>query len=561
MQNNQKQNPFASVLPPVPEGYRTRMEDALAALPVDSVKPAVSCRFSRKQMIILIAALITLLTVGTAFAVAISRMQEVRDDAQMTIANYQSIVNGSGDAAETADYAKPTPYVIMAEFNTNENGDWQPEKITNIDVSQKVGEFTIRLFSLWPNYGPDYTGDGNFSTHLYINAKQPRPYALENLRLSVNGGEPIRTVSDVVAERNGGYRATPEPFRAEDWHPENGDNVCLYFALTGNPLLPGTTFEITGTLNGEPFSLFYDFSREAYEALRAEKLDLLEGINEVLSGIPEDTIPVNASMRGEVIDEIALKDHFLYAVMHNDMEYRSDPNNPLGGAYDTYDDGIFMTVDGMLSNIEFVSGSEDENGVGYGIYYAYYPYGDDMPDESLIGFEWTVFRVNWKTKQVTAPKDEAEYLAWRKESMELAAQYHRNDYLARPEASCGAFKVKEMIYLNKSAAGQLAVILETDEPVKDAQLGRRNQPVVTVNGTKLVNETCYVQSPDNFDGGSKNGGKLNGFWLYCPAYCTLPDTFEVTVTWRGDSVTFTMHKSDFETAYVDVPEYKTLLGF
>lgn len=558
MQNDKS---FESLLPPVPESYRTRMENALLALPVDSVRAVPSRGFTKKQLIVLIAALITLLTVGTAFAIGISRMQEVRDDAQKTIANYQSIVNGSTDAAETADFAQPTPYVIMAEFNTNETGDWQPEEITNLDVSQKVGEFTIRLSSLLPNYGPDYTGDGNFTALLYVNAAQPQPYTLENLRLSVNGGEPIRTVSDIIAERHGGYRATPEPFHAEEWHPEKGDGVFPCFALSGNPLLPGTTFEITGTLNGEPFSLFYDFSREAYEALRAEKLDLLEGINEILSGVPEDTIPVNASMRGEVIDEIALKDHFLYAVMHFDAEYCADPNNPRDGAYEEYDSGIFMTVDGMLSNIEFVSGTEDENGFGHGLYYAYYPYGDSMPDESLIGLWSTVFRVNWKTKQVTVPKDEAEYVAWRKESMELSAKYHQNDYLARPEEACGAFKVKEMIYLNKSAEGQLAVILETDEPVKDAQLGRRNQPVVTVNGTTLVNETCYVQTPDNFEGGSKNGGKLNGFWLYCPAYCTLPDTFEVTISWRGDSVTFTMHKSDFETAYVDTREYKTLLGF
>ena len=563
MQNKQnKQNTFESLLPPVPESYRARMEETLAALPVETASRTVSVRsFTKKQMIILIAALVTLLTVGTAFAVGISRMQEMRDDAQNTIADYESIVNGSGNTVSTADYAQPTPYVIRAEFNTNENGEWQPEEIRNLDVSEKVGPFTICLDNLCPNRGPDYEDLGNFSVGLWVNAEQPQPYALQNLRLIINGGEPIRTVSDIVAEREGGYRATPVPFSAEDWNSEKGEHVFLQFALKGNPLLPRTTFEISGTLNGEPFSLFYDFSRDAYEALQAEKLDLLEGINAVLSGVPEDTIPVNASMRGVVIDEIALKDHFLYAVMHNDSEYRSDPNNPLGGAYDTYDEGIFMTVDGMLSNIDFVSGSEDENGVGYGIYYAYYPYGDDMPDESLIGFEWTVFRVNWKTKQVKAPKDEAEYLAWRKESMELASKYHQADYLAKPEATCGAFKVKELIYLNKSAAGQLAVILQTDEPVKDAQHGRDRQPVVTVNGTKLVNETCYVQSPDDFDGGAKNGGKLNGFWLYCPAYRTLPDTFEVTVSWRGDTVTFTMHKSDFEETFVEVPEYKTLLGF
>ena len=145
--------------------------------------------------------------------------------------------------------------------------------------------------------------------------------------------------------------------------------------------------------------------------------------------------------------------------------------------------------------------------------------------------------------------------------MELSAKDYNNDYLAKPEASCSAFTVKEMIYLNKSAEGQLALILETDEPVKDAQHGADKQPIVIVNGTTLVNETCYVQTPNDFYGGSKDGGKLNGFWLLCPAYRTLPDTFEVTVSWRGDTVTFTMHKSDFDTACVDVPAYKSLLGF
>lgn len=555
MQN--KQNPFASVLPPVPESYRARMEDALMALPVESPRTVSTVRFTKKQLIILIAALIALLTVGTAMAVAISRMEEVSGDAQKTIAYYQSVVNGDSTAETVPDSAVPTPYVIMAEFNSNENGDWQPGEIDHINVSQTVGTFTIQLDSLHPDYGPNYYG-GNFTAFLRVNADRVQPFSLTDLSLSINGGEPIPTIDRRVSQ---GSVATPTPFYEAEWTKDVGMLVYPTFAFSGNPLLPGTTFEITGMLNGEPFSLFYDFNREAYEALRSEKLDLLEGINEILSGVPEDTIPVNASMRGEVIDEIALKDHFLYAVMHFDAEYCADPNNSRDGAYEEYDSGIFMTVDGMLSNIEFVSGTEDENGVGYGIYYAYYPYGDSMPDESLIGLWSTVFRVNWKTKQVTVPKDEAEYVAWRKESMELSAKYHQNDYLARPEASCGAFKVKEMIYLNKSAEGQLALIFETDEPVKDAQHGRDKQPIVTVNGTKLVNETCYVQTPNDFYGGSKDGGKLNGFWLYCPAFRTLPDTFEVTVSWQGDMVTFTMHKSDFKEAYVDVPAYKSLLGF
>ena len=88
MQNKQnKQNTFESLLPPVPDSYRARMEETLAALPVETASRTVSVRsFTKKQMIILIAALVTLLTVGTAFAVGISRMQEMRDEAQKTIA-------------------------------------------------------------------------------------------------------------------------------------------------------------------------------------------------------------------------------------------------------------------------------------------------------------------------------------------------------------------------------------------------------------------------------------------------------------------------------------------
>ena len=544
---------FETLLPPVPQSYRTRMEETLDALPVEKNRSVTIGRFTKKQFIILVAALITLLTVGTAFAIGISRMQEVRDDAQEMLAYYQSVVNGSGEAEMALNTAVPTPYVIMQDFETDDNGEWRPSEITHIDVSDTVGAFTIRLKGLSPNYG-----DGRLMADIRIEADHAQPYILENIRISVNGGDPIPTIDQSSGQQ---WSATPTPYAAEEWFSDTFDVLDPTFALSGNPLSPGTTFEITGTLNGEPFSLTYDFSQEAYEALKAEQLETLEAISNVLSDVPEDVIPVNASIRGFVIEEIALKDHFLYVVEHTDREYRTDPNKPQGAAYMEYDKGIFMTVDGMLSNVDFVSSSEGEDGVRHDMYYAYYPYGDPMPKESLIGFKWTVFRVNWETGMVTAPKDEAEYLAWRKESMELSAKDYGTDFLAKPEKACDSFKVNEMIYLNKSASGQLAVILETDEPVKDAQHGADKQPVVTVNSTKLVNETNYVQTPNDFYGGSKDGGKLNGFWFYCPAYRTLPDTFEVTVSWRGGTVTFTMHKSDFDTAYVDVPAYKHLLGF
>ncbi len=560
MQNKQnKQNTFESLLPPVPESYRARMEETLAALPVETASRTVSVRsFTKKQMIILIAALVTLLTVGTAFAVGISRMQEMRDEAQKTIADYESIVNGSGGAETALNNASPTPYVILENFETDENGEWRPNELDRLDVSDTVGAFTIRLVGLSPNYG-----DGHLMADIRIEADHAQPYSLDMLRLSVNGSEPIRTVGDSETDKQ--WSCTPTPCIAEEWFNDNYDIVNPIFALSGNPLQPGMTFEITGTLNGETFNLTYDFSREAYETLKAEQLDSLDAISTVLSDIPDDVILVNKSVRGEVIEEIALKDHFLYVLWHYDREYRTDPNNSdrLQATYKEYDKGIHTTVDGMLSFNDFISSTKGEDGENHQIHRAYFPYDGVMPDESLIGFGRSIFRVNWKNKTVTAPKDDAEYDAWRKESAELSSKDYGTDFLAKPEIACDSFKVKEMIYLNKSAEGQLAVILETDEPVKDALHGRDRQPVVTVNGVTLENEITYIQDPNDFCGGSKNGGKLNGFWLYCPAYRTLPETFEVTVSWRGDTVTFTMHKSDFAETRIDVLEsgYKALLGF
>ena len=101
MQNKHTNNIIKSVLPQVPESYRARMEDTLAALPVDSVRPVTVRGFTKKQIIILVAALITLLTLGTALAVTISRMQEVRDGGLDKINTYEKFVNDSLPAGET----------------------------------------------------------------------------------------------------------------------------------------------------------------------------------------------------------------------------------------------------------------------------------------------------------------------------------------------------------------------------------------------------------------------------------------------------------------------------
>ena len=541
-----------SLFPPVPASYRARMEDVLESLP----EQRVSLRpMSKKQILILAAALTLLLAAGTAVAVGVSVMQSVRDRAAQTVSSYQSIVMGESGAAAAVpgDEAVPSPYVTLSKFETDDNGNWQPDQIRDIAVSETVGALSIGLEHLYAN-----PQNGHFTADLWIEAEHAQPYTLENLRLSINGGEPIPSINERAADQRPDL--TPTPYPADEWFSETSDVLSPVFALSGNPLRPGTVFAFSGTLNGTPFTLTYDFSRETYEALKAEQLDTLNAIASVLSDIPSDPIPVNASMRGMFIEEVALSNHFLYVVWRYDTEYRSDPNAILGAAYDRYDDGINTTVDGMVTRNDFVSSSTDEDGRMHMIHRAYFPYDDELPSESLIGFEWTVFRVNWQTRAATAPKNEDEYLAWRKESADLAASDHETDYVAKPDQTCGAFRLTEMIYLNSSGNSELALIFETDEPVKKAQHGREKQPVVTVNGTEAVNATTYVQDANDFDGGSDKGGRRNSFWFFTPAYRTLPDTFAVTVTWQGETVSFSMRKSDFKAETVDWDSYKKILN-
>lgn len=544
MQSNQR-DPYRNdpIFPTVPSSYYERMEGVLESLPTEN-RQAVSPRgIPKRRIIVLVAALVVLLTVGTAVAVSISRMQELRDRAQETVSDLQSVVSGKGGAmASEQDDAAPTPYVILSDFETDENGEWTPELIENLDVTETVGAFTLRLSSL----STDTTNGlkptaGQLMATFWIEADRVQPCAMENVCVSINGGEPIRAWNK--------FESNPE------WFDEHSIELQAEFNLPQHPLRPDTTFEFTGTLNEIPFTLTYAFTREVYEAQKAEQLDTLEAISEVLSSVPDETIPLNASIHGMVIEEVAIEDRYLYVVFRYDKDSRYED------AYEEYDEGIYAVVDGMLTQEDFIGSFVGEDGREHMLHRAYIPYAEAMPAKTLIAFFGTVFRVDWENGTATAPKDAEEFYAWRKESAELSAPDYGTDYVAKTDAVCDAFRVKELIYLNKSAAGQLAVILETDEPVENALYGRENQPTVTVNGITLDNQANYVQTPNEFSGGSADGGRQNGFWFFCPAYRTLPETFDVTVTWRGGSVTFLMHKSDFAAMVLDADAYDAVLNF
>ena len=514
-------------------------------------------RLKKRTLTVLIAAAI-LLVGGTALAWGISAMIGTRDKAAQAMASYQAVLEGKG-VPETVELPgdsvpHPSPYITYTKFQADEAGKWVPDTIPDIDVSTKVGDLTVRLTELISR-----TEFEQLACYLVVEGEKPVPYALTELRMSVNGGEPLKTYSELEWERShSSSRATPEP--VADWAFDTWDDNYLTFPLAGNPLRAGSTFTLTGKLNGEAFKLTYTFDEATYEALRQTQLQEVNAIADVIHAIPDETIPVNVTGCGYMVEEIALVDHFIYYTATLDPAWPAGKDHP-GAPYDTYDQGLWMAVDGMLYEDEFVSAADDENGVNHAIYRAYFPYDEtNLPKESLLSMMRVIFRIDWATKKVTGPVEDVEYNEWRKESMELSAPDYGTDYIAKVDAKADTFKVTQAVFLN-NWAGYFALVVETDEAVDKPLHGMDRQPVVTLNGVKLNNHTNYIQDPNDFMGGYDHDGKRIGFWLDAPALRLLPDSFDVTVVYNGSQVTFTLHKSDFQPGDAQTGEYHKLFGF
>lgn len=531
-----------------------RMQELNEAEPQERARRAVSIprRVKKRTLTVLVAAAILLIG-GTALAIGINAMIGARNRAQTAIASYQAVLEGQG--VPTAANPEPSPYITYAQFNSDEEGKWLPNALPDLDLTAQAGGLTVRLENL--EYGAEKK---RLVGYLWIEGAKPAPYALDQLRLSINGGEPIMTEADIRRQAYNGNRPLPTATPFEDWAFDTMDENWISFPMEGNPLRAGNTFTLTGKLNGEAFTLTYDFTEARYEELRQTQLQEVGAIGAVIDAIPDETIPVNVTGCGYLIEEIALSDHFIYYVDTLDPAWPAGKDHP-SPPYDTYDKGLWVAVDGMLYEDEFVSASDDENGVNHGIYRAYFPYDEsNLPATSLLSMSRVIFRVEWATGKVTGPKDEAEYEAWRKESMELSSPDYGTDYMAKVSAKADTFTVSEVIYFN-SWAGYLGLVMETDQPVDKPLYGMDRQPVVTLNGVKLNNHTNYIQTPNDFMGGSDRDGKRVGFWLDAPALRLLPDTFDVTVSWNDSSVTFTLHKADFTPGDAQHGEYHKLFGF
>ena len=546
------------------DDFKARMVDRMRELneieePVARRAPVSVPRRVRKRTLTILIAAAILLMAGTALAIGINAMIGARNRAQTAIASYQAVLEGQG-VPETVELPGssvpvPSPYITYAQFNSDEEGKWLPNALPDLDLTAQAGGLTVRLTELISR-----TEFDQLACYLVVEGEKPVPYALTEIRLSIDGGEPLKTKAEMEWEQNRGYGSQPTPTPFEDWSMDDSDTNYLTFPVEGNPLRAGNTFTLTGKLNGEAFTLTYDFTEERYEQLRQTQLQEVSAIGAVIDAIPDETIPVNVTGCGYLVEEIALADHFIYYVDTLDPAWPAGKDHP-SPPYDTYDEGLWMAVDGMLYEDEFVSASDDENGVHHGIYRAYFPYDEsNLPAESLLSMSRVIFRIEWATGKVTGPKDQAEYEAWRKESMELSAPDYGTDYMAKVSAKADTFTVSEVIYFN-GWAGYFGLVVETDQPVDKPLYGMDRQPVVTLNGVKLNNHTNYIQTPNDFMGGTDHDGKRVGFWLDAPALRLMPDTFDVTVSWNGSETTFTLHKSDFQPGDAQHGEYKRLFGF
>ncbi len=538
-----------------------RMQELNEAEPQERARRAVSIprRVKKRTLTVLIAAAILLIG-GTALALGISAMIGTRDRAARAVASYQAVLEGQG-VPETVELPgdsvpHPSPYITYAQFQADEDGKWVPNTIPDIDVTAPVGSLTVRLTELISR-----TEFDQLACYLLVEGEKPVPYSLSEIRMSINGGEALKTKSEMDWEQNRGYGSQPTPTPFEAWNMDDSDTNYLTFPLAGNPLRAGNTFTLTGKLNGEAFTLTYDFTEEKYEQLRQTQLQEVNAIGAVINAIPDETIPVNVAARWSLIEDMVITDHFLYYTETRDPSVHITEGPRPSAPYDTYDDGMWTVVDGMIYEDEFVSAADDENGVNHAICRAYFPYDEgNLPKESLVSLVGVVFRIEWATGKVTGPKDEAEYQAWRKESMELSAPDYGTDYIAQVDARADTFRVTQAVYLN-NWMGYFALVVETDEAVDKPLHGMDRQPMVTLNGVRLNNHTNYIQTPNDFMGGYDRDGKRIGFWLDAPALRLLPDTFDVSIAYNGSSVTFTLHKSDFAPGDAQSGEYHKLFGF
>ena len=520
MQNKRK-NTYETLLPPVPESYRLRMEDALAALPVENTRTVSVGRFNKKQLIILIAALITLLTVSVTFAAAITRNQTFKE--------------------LTNDTLDETIQTVTQPLNVESYEGWQPNHLilhdnvmlTKEDVLCPVSDGVMQLTEL------GYVGSQGITAEFFFHTERDIPCEIADLAVAVNDGSAQR------AYENDRYVYT-------EGHYCGG----AYFKCDGNPIWPGAIFTFTGKVNGEPFALTYMFTEKTYQTLQQGIVDAVNEHKAILEQIPDQGTPVGYELRNTILAEVSVGNHCMYfTTLRSPNARRYTPDDKL--PYSKYDRGLWPVIDGRTGEFYYLGTIDAENPDGT-VYCTYLPYSDVLlPQESLISFEGIVFRYEWETLKVTLPQDDTEYQAWRKESEELSERICETDWIWQFDEKLGDVSVTDLIFHTRSMWSDIGIAFESEQGFSDDA----KPPKMLINGVELkhVGEidpltdlTPYVRSDKK-----KLAYRMVG---YSPA--DLGETFTLTVEWRGSKKNITLHMSDVirEDAY-EIKEYEALFHY
>ena len=229
------------------DSMKARMVDRMRQMNETEPQPVrVPQRLRKRTLTILIAAAILLIG-GTALALGISAMIGTRDRAAQAVASYQAVLEGQG-VPETVELPGssvpvPSPYITYAQFQADEDGKWLPDTITDIDVTAQAGGLTVRFAELISR-----TEFDQLACYLVVEGAKPVPYSLSEIRMSINGGEALKTKAEMEWEQNRGYGSQPTPTPFEAWSMDDSDTNYLTFPVAGNPLRAGNTFTLTGKL-------------------------------------------------------------------------------------------------------------------------------------------------------------------------------------------------------------------------------------------------------------------------------------------------------------------------
>ena len=476
--------------------------DARTAVPTVSEKRQL--RIS-PRLVIVLAAAATLMIASVTYAAVLMRNQIFKEKTNAVIDEH----------IET----------VTQPLNPETHEGWQPRNIilfddvlnTKEDVTCPVAGGTVQLAQL------DYGGNGMFAELMLVSDKAAG-CDVRNLTVQINGKEPLRTewINPFCYNEEAG------------WFYGNA-----FFRTGGNPFSPGTTFTFTGTVNGEPFTLTYTFTEQAYRTLQQGVIDAANEHKALVAQIPDAGTEVNYHRDNQTLAEVAVRGNLMYFTKISDGTMST--NFP---PYSDYDSGAWPVIDGRVGeyfSLGVVDGPYEE-GVVYG---TVLPYSEkNRPAESLISFGGIVFRYEWETGKVTVPKDEAEYTEWRKESMELSKPYHEEDWIWHVEAVGGTFTVTDLVFHNRSLSGEIGVVLSNQQSFeKGKKETAEDAPVITLNGLRLVH-LGEVDPHESITAGLSKDRTKKGYFLIGASVADLPETFTLSVTYQGETVEVTLKRSD-----------------